>query len=121
MWAAALAAPIGTLVGAALHEISHAAAAELLGGRVVGAGWRGGWRGGPYISWENPDGAAWRPVAVGLAPIATAILFAAGFVASDPKGLTSWFGGAGALIGLLWLSAEDVDPECAKETFEGAD
>jgi hypothetical protein len=121
MWAAVLAAPIGTLVGAALHEASHAIAAELLGGRVVDVGWQGGLTGGPFVSWEAPDDAGWRPVAVGVAPVVTALLVAVGFAASNPKGLTAWFGAAGTLIGLLRLSKEDIDPQQARETFEAAD
>jgi hypothetical protein len=121
MIATALAAPLGTLVGAALHEASHAVAAELLGGRVVDVGWRGGLTGGPFVSWEAPDNAGWRPVAVGVAPVLTALVVAVGFAASNPKGLTAWFGAAGSLIGLLWLSEEDVDPQQARETFETAD
>ena len=121
MWATALAAPLGTLIGAALHEASHAVAAELLGGRVVDVGWRGGLSGGPFVSWQAPDDAGWRPVAVGVAPVVTAIVFAVGFAASNPKGLTAWFGAAGTLIGLLWLSEEDVDPQQARAAFETAD
>lgn len=121
MWAVALAAPLGTLIGAALHEASHAIAAELLGGRVVDVGWQGGLTGGPFVSWENPHNAGWRPLAVGVAPVVTALFVAVGFVASNPKGLAAWFGAAGTLIGLLWLSEEDVDPQQARESFEAAD
>jgi len=121
MWLAVAAAPIGTLVGSALHEASHAVAAERLGGSVVGAGWQGGLTGGPFVSWEAPDDAGWRPLAVGVAPVVTALVVAVGFAASNPKGLTAWFGAAGTLIGLLWLSEEDVDPQQARETFETAD
>lgn len=116
MWLAALAAPLGTLIGAALHEASHAIAAELLGGRVVDVGWQGGLAGGPYIGWEAPDGAGWRVIAVGVAPVVTAVVFAVGVAASNPKGLPAWFGAAGTLIGLLLLSKEDVNPQCARET-----
>lgn len=121
MLVTALAAPLGTLLGATLHEASHAIAAELLGGRVVDVGWQGGLTGGPFVSWQNPDNAGWRPVAVGVAPVVTALVVAVGFAASNPKGLGAWFAATGTLIGLLWLSKEDVDPQQARESFEAAD
>lgn len=117
MWASALAAPLGTLVGATLHEVSHAVAAELLGGRVVDVGWQGGLTGGPFVSWENPDDARWRAVVVGAAPVLTALVIGGVFAASNPKGLTVWFGAAGTILGLLWLSEADVNPKQAREAY----
>jgi hypothetical protein len=118
MWLAVLAAPLGTLFGSALHEASHAIAAELLGGTVVGAGWQGGLTGGPYISWQAPEDAGIRVHMVGVAPVMTALLVGVIAAIVKPRGLVAWFGICGMLAGLLRLSEEDVNPRQARETFE---
>jgi len=118
MWLAVLAAPLGTLIGAILHEISHAVAAELLGGTVVGAGWRGGLTGGPYVRWEAPNNESWRVRAVGIAPVVTAAGIALLGAKYRPHSLPMLFAIGGMLAGLTILSQEDVDPKRSQQTAQ---
>lgn len=114
MWLAALAAPAGVVVGATLHEASHAIAAEQLGGTVVDAGWSGGVTGGPYIQWRGPEDGGLRPLMVGVAPVGTALLVAVMASIVRPASLAAWLGVAGVLIGLVRLSVEDVSPQSSR-------
>jgi hypothetical protein len=115
LWTA-LAAPLGTLAGSILHEASHAVAAELLGGDVVGVGWRGGWRGGPYIEWMPPYESVSMARLVGIAPVITALIVAGLVSIVPPNSLSGWLGVGGLLVGLLLISPADVDPEIARQT-----
>jgi len=100
-----LAAMVGALVGTITHETTHAVLALALG-ELEGFGWQGGLAGGPYVDFRAPTRLASEVIR--KAPLA---LGASGLVALALSfdGLSvSWVALAGAVLGLLWTSPEDL-------------
>lgn len=115
----AVLAAMGALVGAALHEMTHAIAAVLVGGRVERVGWHGGvFRGGPVVEWRSPDDDRWRPRVVGLAPAAVGIVAATVLVLRWP-GSEVGFAAAGVVAGMMWSSPEDLSVDRARSAYDG--
>lgn len=105
----------GALVGSAVHEMLHVAAAKIVGGTVRELGWRGGLTGGPLVVWEAPDESAWRARIVGLAPFCVGVLVAVATAVERPTGYLG-MATLGFLASLLWGSREDWSLTQSKAT-----
>jgi len=110
-----VAAMMGALAGSAVHEVTHAIVAVLVGGRVEGLGWQGGLTGGPFISWRSPDHSTWRPRIVGVAPFVLGVVAAVLAIMRSPDGYGA-FGVAGFVLALLWSSPEDFSVKRSQQT-----
>ena len=96
---------LGGVIGAIVHEATHALAAHLLG-EIVAVGWVGGINGGPYVDFHVDS--RWRSEVVRKAPLVLGVA-AAIVVLLSFDGLSAWWMfGAGCVAGLIFMSPEDL-------------
>lgn len=101
----------GFLVGAAVHEATHAVVAAAFG-VLDGVGWQGGIAGGPYVDFQPES--RFQSELVRKAPLALGCVALVALVASYRLTLP-WAAAAGVTAGLLWSSPQDLFVDAARQ------
>jgi len=100
-----LTAAAGMLVGALVHEATHAAAAVALG-ELETVGWAGGLAGGPYVDFRAPTRV--RSEVIRKAPLALGVVALTSAVVAFEAVTLPWLFQAALAVGLLWASPADL-------------
>jgi len=100
-----LTAAAGMLVGALVHETTHAAAAVALG-ELEAVGWAGGLAGGPFVDFRAPT--RLRSEVIRKAPLVLGLVAAATAVVGFEAVTLPWLFHAALAVGLLWTSPADL-------------
>lgn len=106
-------AMVGALVGTLAHEATHAAVAVVVGS-VERVGWQDGLGGGPFVDFRARS--RWRSEAVRKAPLVVGLAALVALVATYRGPTLAWVGAAGATLGLLRASPEDLCESRAQQS-----